>query len=758
MSTELIARDKDAGERRPILSHLGTTINSLPLSQRPFALFFAAFISTAYGLQKAFLFRSPDSWKLDLDSDYRERIASLCAPGALRERLITSIPIALSLFLLTLPRNHLHHQLIPTVLAVALLLVHLISRELFIYRDKKWIDRMTNPIKNLLGERVDLEQFKLPLRPILLWGAYLVAPFALLMMLTHAIRELFGPTKAIESKPDDAMSDCLNLRQCVNNDQVTRRSTFFLSPTFSWTMLTIFVSGVPALVAYAFYQLLGIDALLGFPSRDPHFFKILFIGLYISSVCWCAMSLFTRAYFTFPLNFTSTECDITLDADSIRKSGFKGWFATLMYWSLEDVFERKIDWHDVTSISISSGRLRPLPETVFNRESMVYKFLDKMAALTDAVGDRLGRKEYLLINGETRTNRPERDVQLSYLFMFNFIEVHPGKAPIEMSVRLWELNKEERAKLFYALRKWAPEIHLNKEVQEKLIGSAVLRDVRYTDIWFNILTSAPARLRERCLTRSDALQNGNYLIESKLDTGGQAVVYLAKSLEGTDVVLKEFVLPTGEGVDALVESAADFENESTILSQLSHPKIVKMQDLFIEDHRVYLALEKVEGCSLRKLVKESGPLDEHKVLNLALQMCDILSYLHGLVPPLVHRDFTPDNLILSAENELKLVDFSIAQQAQSEKLGDCAGKHAYTPPEQFRAEACPQSDVYAMGATLYFLLVGSDPVPISTSHVRQLRPEVSEALDTIIAKATALNLEQRYESIKWLQLDLTAVR
>jgi len=185
---------------------------------------------------------------------------------------------------------------------------------------------------------------------------------------------------------------------------------------------------------------------------------------------------------------------------------------------------------------------------------------------------------------------------------------------------------------------------------------------------------------------------------------------------------------------------------------------VRMRELFIEDHRVYLVLEHVDGISLRKLVKENGPLPEEQVIRLAQQMCEVSTYLHGLEPPLVHRDFTPDNLILQNDEELKLIDFSIAQQARSKDSQDCAGKHAYTPPEQFRSEACPQSDIYALGATLHFLLTGRDPVAISVSHPKESRPEISGALDTIVAKATALQLEERYESAVWLKMDLEALR
>jgi serine/threonine-protein kinase len=261
---------------------------------------------------------------------------------------------------------------------------------------------------------------------------------------------------------------------------------------------------------------------------------------------------------------------------------------------------------------------------------------------------------------------------------------------------------------------------------------------------------------QEVLVPDSKLREGRFTVTKKLISGGQANIYLGKDIDNKTVVLKEFQLIPAESLDSLIESASTFEGESTILSQLNHPGIVKLYDLFIEGSRVYLALEHIEGLTLRELARESGLLDEQTVLDLAKQMCDILNYLHSHVPSIVHRDFTPDNLIRQPDGKLKLIDFSVAQEQKSESR-NCAGKHAYTPPEQFRGEACAQSDIYALGATLYFLLTGKDPEPISTSSVKEKRTIVSDRLNTIIERCTALDLEDRYESIAWLKTELMSI-
>jgi hypothetical protein len=126
----------------------------------------------------------------------------------------------------------------------------------------------------------------------------------------------------------------------------------------------------------------------------------------------------------------------------------------------------------------------------------------------------------------------------------------------------------------------------------------------------------------------------------------------------------------------------------------------------------------------------------------------ILEYLHGQEPPVVHRDFTPDNLILAKSGTLKLIDFNVAQQQESTTTGTVVGKQAYLPPEQFRGQPCPQSDLYGLGATLFYLLTGHDPVAITCSHPQELEPAVSSLLDSIVAQATALELAERFANVQ----------
>ena len=137
-------------------------------------------------------------------------------------------------------------------------------------------------------------------------------------------------------------------------------------------------------------------------------------------------------------------------------------------------------------------------------------------------------------------------------------------------------------------------------------------------------------------------------------------------------------------------------------------------------------------------------LAEGEVLALAGQMCEMLNFLHER--SVIHRDFTPDNLILQENGVLKLIDFNVARESDQGKTGTIVGKHAYVPPEQFRGKPTKQSDLYALGATLYFLLVGHDPEPISQSSPGE-KLTVSPAMDVLVTGCTALDQTKRLQSV-----------
>lgn len=311
---------------------------------------------------------------------------------------------------------------------------------------------------------------------------------------------------------------------------------------------------------------------------------------------------------------------------------------------------------------------------------------------------------------------------------------------------------EERARLLEAVEIYSPDLNRDAGAVQAL---ELPPDYSYTELWLQALSGPPKRERLTPIEHHAGLRDDRYLVDRALGVGGQGTAYLAYDRElGESVVLKEFILPVFVDVNVRRQSLERFEKEARILRQLQHEQVVRLIDFFVEDHRGYLVLEHIDGQSLRELVLSSGPLPEKDVHGLALQMCKILNYLHALTPPVVHRDFTPDNLILRKDGTLKLVDFNVAQQKETTSTGTVVGKHAYLPPEQFRGQPTTQSDIYSMGASLFFILTGEDPEPISQQHPRKVKAEISEALDRAVARATAIELSERYSSAEDMEREL----
>lgn len=625
------------------------------------------------------------------------------------------------------------------------------------------------------------------LKPFLMTALFFAAaPVAVVWMTVHYISRLFRgrvPEKAVTRSVGAVV---FNQNISKEKDEET---SFYSSRAFALTLIAIVGLGMPVAVILLLYSTLGIGQILAdteqrpyvrshvppkpvaAPRKDPYERKAPVVrrgmltssrvylnkyyyepdgtkpvGLehfavyaYLMSLGWCLSVLFMRAWFTFPLNFASTEYDIEIDSDGVRKNAIKGWFAEFLFYCWPGFTPSFYSWDEIKRVDYIQGgfgRLSPLPASIFSKQSIVYKCLNRLAIGTDALVDRIGRSEYISFD----------------------CNVDQSSAATRISINLWELSSDDKARLFYSIRTHAPELYIAPVIQEKLIGSEVLKEARYTEIWFGLLTSEQERKRQDSLSAGDTLRAGKYTVKEKIGAGGQASVFLVSTNDGEELVLKEFILTSADTFGAIVESATDFENESSILSRLDHPSVVKFVDIFAEDKRAYIVLEHVAGTNLRREIIESGPLSEKETVERALDLCDILAYLHDQTPPVVHRDFTPENLIKQKDGSMKVVDFSVASRTGPHKSGDCVGKHSYTPPEQFRSQACPQSDIYALGATLHFLLTGIDPKPITMSDPRNLNPNISEGLASIIMKCTALDLGDRYESVHWLRLDLEEIR
>ncbi len=265
---------------------------------------------------------------------------------------------------------------------------------------------------------------------------------------------------------------------------------------------------------------------------------------------------------------------------------------------------------------------------------------------------------------------------------------------------------------------------------------------------------ASAGLDEAILPQGAILQ-GRYEIIKVLGLGVMPAVYQARDLRFTNVAricaLKEMTSTTP---DPQVRRLAiqNFERKANILASLNHQAIPKIYDYFSEGNRSYLVLEYIEGEDLETLMGNTDEmLSPEHVLDWAIQICDVLSYLHSQNPPIVFRDMKPSNIMLRPPGHIVLIDFGIARVFESGQKGTMIGTEGYSPPEQYRGTANPTGDIYALGATLHHLLTRRDPrlEPPFTFHeepARLLNTAVSEQLDAVIMRALDYEPERRFAS------------
>lgn len=320
-----------------------------------------------------------------------------------------------------------------------------------------------------------------------------------------------------------------------------------------------------------------------------------------------------------------------------------------------------------------------------------------------------------------------------------------GKDNRRMSIRIANLSQDDRLKLLDAIKSRAPIAVQEPAVVRTLTTT---RDHTYTELWLEAFAAPPRHDSMIPVQPGAVLKEGKYKVEAQLGAGGLGTAYLATADGVERIVLKELILPVF--VDAAVRRQAlkAFENEAKLLKELDHPNIVKLLDYFVHDQRAYMVLEYINGLSLKALVQEKFPsgLPEQEAIAHALQVCEALEHLHSQSPPVVHRDVTPDNLILNNKGRIKLIDFNVAQQAVSGATAIFVGKPGYLPPEQFRGEPNERSDIFALGATMHYLLTGLEPVALTVSHPKSMQAGITPAMDELVAKATALNASERYTS------------
>ena len=256
--------------------------------------------------------------------------------------------------------------------------------------------------------------------------------------------------------------------------------------------------------------------------------------------------------------------------------------------------------------------------------------------------------------------------------------------------------------------------------------------------------------------------SGRYRIVKKIGGGGMGAVYLAfdQNLGGTQRAVKEMVQSHIEE-EQQAKAIEDFKRESMILSTLDHPAIPTIYDYFYDDveSRFYLVMKYISGGDLASRLRAApeGRVDERTVTEWAIQIIDVLDYLHSLPTVIVYRDLKPSNVMIDGNTgRIMLIDFGIARSInQNQEKGVTAvGTMGYAPPELFSGQVEPRSDIYSLGSTMFHLLTGADPQnnPLlifdfqKNPRPRQINPRLSDQMERILMRAVEYNADARFAS------------
>ncbi len=233
-------------------------------------------------------------------------------------------------------------------------------------------------------------------------------------------------------------------------------------------------------------------------------------------------------------------------------------------------------------------------------------------------------------------------------------------------------------------------------------------------------------------------------------------VYRARDLHFPNVVklvaVKEMI---NMAPDPLVRQTIvqNFEREANLLATLNHPAIPRIYDYFTQNEHSYLVLEFIHGKDLETVIGDAnGFLPEDQVISWAIQLCDVLAYLHSHKPdPIIFRDMKPSNVMINHNGDVVLVDFGIAKAFQSGQKGTMIGTEGYSPPEQYRGEATQIADIYSLGAALHHAITRRDPrlePPFSFGErpIRRINPNVSIEFEAVINTALQYNPSDRFQN------------
>ena len=247
---------------------------------------------------------------------------------------------------------------------------------------------------------------------------------------------------------------------------------------------------------------------------------------------------------------------------------------------------------------------------------------------------------------------------------------------------------------------------------------------------------------------------GHYIIDSLINSGGFGSVY-----RGTDTSESNRLCAIKETYDVTPSARRQALLEASILFLVNSKNLPQVYDAFDANGRFYLVMQLIEGQNLLQLLRSRGrPCSEQEVISWLLPVMRVLQELHSHNPPIIHRDIKPGNIIVTPNQTAVLVDFGLTKlydPASHTQTIIKAVSEGFSPVEQYMGHTSPQSDIYSLAATMYFLMTNRLPPPAIKRSMRDeliapriLNPALSLRIERILLKALAVNADERYQGMQ----------
>lgn len=258
--------------------------------------------------------------------------------------------------------------------------------------------------------------------------------------------------------------------------------------------------------------------------------------------------------------------------------------------------------------------------------------------------------------------------------------------------------------------------------------------------------------------QKDFVLRNQYRVLSTIGRGATSRVYLAKNLRNGQLCAVKAITTDPLGDKSSPANPDMVMTEARVLTGLSHDGLPQIYDFFAGGEAFFLVMEWIAGQTLFQIVNEQGaPASESEVFHWGLEMCEILGYLHAHRPNrIVVGDIKPNNIMRTYEGKIKLIDFGVARYSDSPKRYTFVTP-GYSPPEQYdKISIDHRSDIYSLGATLYYLLTMAPmeryrvPVP----PLRDVMPSCSHEMERILRQCLEVDRQKRYQNVVDLRKDL----